>query len=120
MKYTQRQGLYELKESMMIKLKHSYPTVINQHGNVSGYTLYIRKGFHWNGSDVVNDLNSGAKASMVHDFLCDLFEKKLLTDRKKIDDEYNEITKQEGMNILSRNARKFGLYLHRIKLSLFK
>ena len=113
MKFTERQSIYYLSEDIQVTLHNYYPTVVNKEIMLSGRSLTIYRGYPWNGSDVVNDRDCGMKASLVHDVLCSLQHKGLLSNREEIDQEYNLLTESGGMSWLPRKARQFGLWMNR-------
>ncbi|AFK66704.1 tail assembly chaperone [Colwellia phage 9A] len=95
-------GGYELLEDYMymgyvkplFEIRHKYFTIFP-----NGLIL-IKKGYQWNGANVIKDTKQNLRASLVHDAYCQAMALKILpmSYRLPSDRTYKKLCKSDGMN----------------------
>ena len=108
-------GLYKLTESVTVKLVVNLHDVLMPNFNIIQGTIHIKKGFVWNGSNVVPDVQKCILASCVHDALVSAEEAGLYKpeNRYLMDEQYIRLLEVYHLLPFRVAARKYGLALAR-------
>jgi hypothetical protein len=119
MKYKKIKGGYELTANATVMLPHVWKNLKGSHGEIVNNEncsyLKLYKGFKWNGSDVVFDVEKCLIASCAHDWLCYQINKGRIPKsyRKRADKLYVKVLKNNGMCPIRADIRGVGLLIYR-------